>query len=190
MQIRPYQTKDFRYVQDICMATSKYADDVTPLNRALICTMYCDYYLDNQSDCCFVAVDDDDIPVGYVLCVVDLGDYVELMQQEYLPLIRKISGGDFFRYSAEIKIGDRYVRQGYTSHLHINVLPDYQRQGLGTRLIEALEAKLKELFVEGVYLVTGQKNAQARAFYEKLGYEDIDYLSTEVVYGKKFYTED
>lgn len=190
MTIRPYRKKDFRFVQDICMATSKYADDDTPINRAVMLSMYCDYYLDHQPDYCFVAVDDNDEPVGYVLCVVDLDEYQDCMQELYLPLVHKVSGSDYFRFVAETKVCDRYVRQGYTAHLHLNILPEYQRQGLGTQLVAALEEKLKGMYVEGIYLVTGQKNKPAREFCEKLGYEDIDYLTNLVVYGKKFYTED
>lgn len=189
MKVRPYQKKDFRYVQDICMATSKYAEEDTPITRSTLCAMYCDYYLDNQADYCFVAVDDNDIPVGYVLCVVDLDDYDEKMEELYLPLVRKVSSSDYFRFVAETKVTKRYIRQGYTAHLHINVLEEYQRQGLGTQLIEALETKLREMFVEGIYLICGQKS-EARAFYEKCGYDDIDYLVGTVVYGKKFFTEE
>lgn len=190
MTIRPYQKKDFRYVQDICMATSRFSEEDTPSNRALLCAMFCDYYLDNQSDYCFVAVNDNDEPVGYVLCVVDLDDYQEKMNELYLPLVRKVSSKDYYHFIAEAKVAERYIRYGYTSHLHIDILPEYQRQGLGTQLIQALENKLREMFVEGIYLICGQKNEGARAFYESCGYEDIDYLIGEVVYGKKFFTED
>ncbi len=189
MTIRPYQKRDFRYVQDICIATSKYAEEDTPTNRAVLCAMYCDYYLDCQPDYCFVAVDDADIPVGYVLCVVDLDEYQERMQEQYLPLVRKISGGDYYRFVAETRVCERYVREGYTAHLHLNVLPDYRGQGLGTQLLYSLESKLKEMFVEGLYLISGQQKA-AQAFYEKQGYEEIDYLTGAVVYGKKLFTED
>ena len=189
MKIRPYEKKDFRYVQDICMLTSKYSEEITPSNRAFLCAMYCDYYLDNQPEYCFVAVDDDDIPVGYVLCVVDLDDYAEQMQEMYLPLVRKISSGDYFHFLAESKVSQRYIRHGYTAHLHVNVLPEWQRQGLGTQLVKALEAKLTDTKVEGVYLLCGRNSKVARAFYEKNDYEEIDTLSNAVVYGKKFFED-
>ena len=190
MKVRPYSKKDFRYVQDICMATSKYVDEDTATNRAMLCSMYCDYYLDNQADYCFVAVDDSDVPVGYVLCVVDLDEYQEKMQEDYLPLVRKINSGEYFRFVAETRVAERYVRGGYTAHMHVNVLEEYQRQGLGSQLVEAVESKLRDMFVEGAYVICGQKNTAARDFYEKMGYEDVDYLVGSVVYGKKFYTED
>ena len=188
--IRPYGKKDFRYIQDICMATSALANDDTPINRAMLCAMYCDYYLDNQGEHCFVAVDENDTPVGYVLCAVDVGDYEEQMSECYLPLVRKISSKHFFEYNAEIKIAERYVRSGYTAHLHIDILSDYHRQGIGTELIKALENHLKELFVEGIHIVCSSKNKTACAFYEKMGYQDIDYIVGATVYGKKFFTED
>ena len=188
--IRPYDKKDFRYIQDICMATSALANDDTPINRAMLCAMYCDYYLDNQGEHCFVAVDENDIPVGYVLCAVDVGNYDEQMSEHYLPLVRKISGKHFFEYNAEIKIAERYVRSGYTAHLHIDILSDYHRQGIGTELIKALENHLKEMFVEGIHIVCSSKNKTACAFYEKMGYQDIDYIVGAIVYGKKFFTED
>ena len=188
--IRPYDKKDFRYIQDICMATSALANDDTPINRAMLCAMYCDYYLDNQGEHCFVAVDENDIPVGYVLCAVDVGNYDEQMSERYLPLVRKISSKHFFEYNAEIKIVERYVRSGYTAHLHIDILSDYHRQGIGTELIKALENHLKEMFVEGIHIVCSSKNKTACAFYEKMGYQDIDYIVGAIVYGKKFFTED
>lgn len=190
IKIRPYQKKDFRYVQDICIATNTIVEEDTPVNRAVLCAMYCDYYLDNQAEHCFVAVDENDIPVGYLLCCVDDGDFDEKMDELYLPIVRKLNSTQFFRFNAQRKIEQRYVRNGYTAHLHIDVLPDYHRQGIGTQLINMLETQLKQMYVEGVYLVCGAKNTVARAFYEKLGFADIDYITGAVVYGKKFFTED
>ena len=189
MTIRPYQKKDFRYVQDICMATSKYAEDDNPMNRVILTSLYTDYYLDNQSDYCFVAVDDNDIPVGYVLCSVDRDDYEDKMNELYLPVVRKLNNSEYFHYIAELKVTSRYVRQGYLAHMHVNVLEEYQHQGIGTELVNFLENKLRDMYVEGMYLICGEKS-DARAFYEKMGYEDLDFLSGTVVYGKKFYTED
>lgn len=190
MNIRPYQKKDFRYVQDICMATSSYKDDDTPVNRAHLCALYCDYYLDNEPETCFVAVNEDDIPIGYILCSADRENYAEMMDAYYLPLVRKLDSGEFFRINALSKVEQRYVRQGYTAHLHIDILEDYQHQGIGTKLIETLFNKLTELKVEGVYLICGAKNDAARRFYEKTGFADIDYITGAVVYGKKFITDD
>lgn len=190
MNIRPYQKKDFRFVQDICMATSSYKDDDTPTNRAYLCALYCDYYVDNQPETCFVAVDDDDTPIGYILCAADRENYVEMMDEFYLPLVRKLNSGSFFRINAMSKVEQRYVRQGYTAHLHIDILEEYQHQGIGSALMEALFAKLQETDVEGVYVICDAKNESAKNFFEKMGFEDIDYITGAVVYGKKLIAAD
>lgn len=187
MTIRPYSKKDFRYIQDICMATSSHADDDNPVNRAYLCALYCDYYLDNQEEFCFVAVDDEDIPIGYVLCSADCDDYIVKMDELYLPLVRKVNSGEFFKFNARNKVAQRYMRQGYTAHFNIDILEEYQLQGLENQLVEVLCNKLRESNVEGVYLFCGLKNNAARAFYEELGFEDIDYITGAVVYGKKFF---
>ena len=187
--IRPYDKKDFRSVQDICMLTSWMKDDITPVSRAYMCAMNCDYYLDNQSEFCFVAEDDGQV-VGYILCAADCDDYLEKMDELYLPLVRKLSGKDHLRFVAQQRVEQRYIRAGYTAHLHIDLLPEYQRQGIGTQLVDALINKLTQMCVEGVYLVCSNKNEGARAFYEKCGFEDIDYITGCVVYGKKLFSED
>ena len=71
--------------------------------------------------------------------------------------------------------------------MHLDVLEEYRGQGLGTLLIEKLCNQLQEMNVEGVRLICGKNNEQARAFYENRGFEDIDYITGAVVYGKKFF---
>ena len=190
LKVRPYEKKDFRYVQEICFETSWLKDKPNETNRAVVCSMYCNYYLDHEPDHCFVAVDDNDIPVGYVLCAVDLDTYREQMTENYLPMVRKLSGSDYYRFAAEIKLEQHFIKQGYTAHLHVDILEDYQRQGVGTQLLSLLEDKLKQEFVEGLYLVCGIKNEAARSFYENRGFTDIDYFTGCVVYGKKLFSED
>lgn len=188
--VRPYQKKDFRFVQDICLETSWLRNNPTPQDRAWLCAKYCDYYLDCEPEFCFVAVDEQDTPIGYILCAADFGNYREILTEEYLPIVRKLSSSDYFRFAAEMKVEERYVKQGYTAHLLIDVLPEYQHEGVGSQLLEALMAKLKEMFVEGVFLQCASKNQAAKSFFEKHGFDDIDYITGAVVYGKKLYSED
>lgn len=190
LKIRPYDKKDFRFVQDICMQTSSLADEDTPLNRAMLCNIYCDYYLDNQAEFCFVAVDENDVPQGYILCAADCADYTEKMDESYLPVIRKISGGEFYKINAQLKLEQRYAKAGYTAHFHLDVLPEYQSEEVQTELVNTLCEKLIEVSVEGVRLIVPKKDADACKFYEQCGFEDIDYITGAVVYGKKFFTEE
>lgn len=102
--------------------------------KSALCAMYCDYYMDFEPEFCFVAVDDNDIPVGYVLCSANADTFHEQMTEYYLPFVRKLSGSEFFRFSAQMKWERQFVAHGYTAHLHIDVLPCFQGQGVGTAL--------------------------------------------------------
>ena len=157
------------------MATSWFANDDNAINRAMLCAMYCDYYLDNQAEHCFVAVDETDTPIGYVLCAVDVDDYEEKMSQNYMQLVRKLSSKQYFEHNASQKIARRYVNAGYMAHLHIDILPDYHRQGIGTQLVQTLENHLKEMFVEGLHIICSAKNQQARVFLSIFQYRGREY---------------
>lgn len=59
----------------------------------------------------------------------------------------------------------------YPAHLHIDILPEYQRQGLGRKLMEALWAKLKDDGIPGVHLIMWSKNYEAKKFYLRIGFK-------------------
>jgi ribosomal protein S18 acetylase RimI-like enzyme len=81
--------------------------------------------------------------------------------KQYLKLFRNISTS----HPANINFAP--------AHLHINILPAYQRQGWGRILIGKAVEYLKGEGVEGVWLAFDPENANARIFYERLGFEDV-----------------
>ncbi len=66
------------------------------------------------------------------------------------------------------------LQEQYPAHLHINILPEYQRTGTGSRLILTFENHLKSLGVHGLHLGTSSRNTKAVPFYEKHGYHIIE----------------
>ncbi|KAI0045319.1 acyl-CoA N-acyltransferase [Auriscalpium vulgare] len=71
------------------------------------------------------------------------------------------------------------------AHMHIDLLPEVQRQGWGRRLVDAAVQHLRTEGVDGLWLGMDKRNVEARKFYLKLGYEGIDGLPDEYV-GLKF----
>ena len=59
----------------------------------------------------------------------------------------------------------------YPAHLHIDVLPDYQRRGYGRRLIETLLDALGRAGAGGVHLGVGTANVGAQEFYKRVGFD-------------------
>ena len=58
----------------------------------------------------------------------------------------------------------------FPAHLHINIHPDWQGRGLGSRLMASYLEALRGLGVPGVFLETSSRNSKALPFYEKLGF--------------------
>ena len=56
----------------------------------------------------------------------------------------------------------------------IYVVPAARRQGLGRKLLEALEDRARELGYARVRLDTGARQPHAQAMYERAGYHPID----------------
>jgi len=54
------------------------------------------------------------------------------------------------------------------------VAPEARRQGLGRRLLEALEDKARELGYARIRLDTGNRQPHAQAMYERAGYHPIE----------------
>ncbi|MFA5966969.1 MAG: GNAT family N-acetyltransferase [Patescibacteria group bacterium] len=54
---------------------------------------------------------------------------------------------------------------------HLAVRKDYQHKGIGTELLKAAEAYLKDKGFEEVQIVVREANPELLGYYEKLGYQ-------------------
>ncbi len=183
MEIRKYQPKDRETCRDICHKTAtapKYVE-----SKELVCALYCDYYVDNEGENCFVIADDEDNAVGYILCAPDQKKFDE-GAKPYLKMARKM---DFFE-SIGPTLESKFLRgvcKKYPAHLHIDILPICQGQGCGSKLIKTLEEHLKSLGIKGVRLGVGGDNTGAHRFYERNGFKLVHNLgSMGRIYGKTF----
>jgi ribosomal protein S18 acetylase RimI-like enzyme len=65
-------------------------------------------------------------------------------------------------------------RRGMVYHLAVDEA--VRRQGVGLALMEAIEVRLREKGCVKYYLLVGEDNEAARAFYERFGFEVMPYL--------------
>ena len=65
----------------------------------------------------------------------------------------------------------------------VRVHPDFQRRGLGRRLLNHLEGRARQLGYHTVHLQTQAMQKDARAFYRRLGYRE---MRTKVVDGRDY----
>lgn len=170
MKIRKLEEKDIPAVEEICLKTAPASAVKSEKDKLYTLYMYNRYYTRAKKDCCFVAVDDADRAVGYILCAPDYKAYLADFKTHELSEIRKLGIWYFLRANAEVRMQKRFQVK-YPAHLHIDLLPEYQRMHLGSKLLEALKAHLKNEQIPGVYLCAGAKNTGAVAFYKAQGFQ-------------------
>ncbi|GAA4726896.1 hypothetical protein GCM10023216_17080 [Isoptericola chiayiensis] len=129
--------------------------------------------------------------LGYVLAVADTAAFASWWDREWTPefvrrhpapgpttpaepgyteqaLLR--DGADPQRMLRGLVHGELAT---HPAHLHIDLVPEAQGHGLGRRLITTIRAALAERGVPGVHLGYDPANTGARAFYDRLGFEEL-----------------
>ena len=180
--IRPYQKKDCSHVQRICLETAGARFVDTPYKKRAAVAAFCRYFIDRCPEFCFVAVDEDDIPVGYIICTPTFERWCRYVPEQFL------TGFPFsIFWSLGSMLGAVPYLKAYPAHLHINLLPSYQRRGLGRQLMGALERALQEHKCPGVSLCVSKQNPGAMKFYESCGFQVLGRHPRSVAYGKKLH---
>ncbi len=184
MRIRPYAPRDRARLREICLATAPPRVYEDAKLREWILLMYSDYYAECEPETCFVAVDDADTAVGYVISAPDWRQY----RRQFLPYLPRV-----WRCSRKAAKNwlfhpvEGVFAKEYPAHLHIDILPEYQRLGLGHQLMDALAAALRERGVPGVALGCGSGNTKGNAFYEKYGFTRLGETRGTILWGLKLY---
>lgn len=184
-EIRPYRHDDYDAVRKICLECSDVRKR-TEVQRLAILKTYCDYYIEVEPQNCFVAVDENDKPIGYILCAENYGKYNKVFSEKYLPVIKAFGFTYMVAARSSSTLHGRYAGY-YPSHMHIDILPEYQRQGLGTKLVDALAEHLRSRDGRGVMLIVGKKNEKGMNFYSKYGFSVINTISGAVIMGLELY---
>jgi len=188
MIIRQFEKRDTEDVRYICLNCDG-PSDMTPEGEHFILVTYCDYFIEKEGHNCFVACDENDKAVGYILCAENYDKFIECFRNEYIPKIPEEQKEHRFYASTSAVLQGKY-KDEYPAHLHIDILPEYQRMGLGHKLTDALCSHLKSKKVKAVMLTVNPENIKGAAFYEKYGFSLIESTPTDLVYGIKFSDEE
>ena len=105
---------------------------------------------------------------------------------EYINAVAEIEDRKFLSDALTEMYDHAIYKNDYPAHLHIDILPDYQSKGIGSKLIKAFCDNLKEQNVKGVMLIVGTENEGARRFYERNGFTLLQDMPTGAAYGMKF----
>jgi len=196
--IRQASASDSPALSRICLLTGDSGGSAEHLHDfgELPGLVYAEPYVHLPAGFGFVMVDPakSDAVVGYVLGTDDTRAFEQQADASWYPTLRT----RYPNYDPPIHPDDatkplkdadaRYVRilhnpqyapEGSVAfspaHLHIDMLPEYQRQGWGRRLMErAVEYLKEEKGLDRLWLGLDPRNAGARRFYARLGFRSIE----------------
>ena len=181
MRIRPYEEKDKQNVRFVCL-NSEGPCDLLPDTQTFILITYCDYYIEQEPQNCFVLADEEDRAVGYILCAEDFdeffGRFTQVSVERFSPEDTKSRMEAI--HSVDLQKKHKAV---YPAHMHIDILPEYQRSGFGSMLVDTLKRHLKKKGISGLMLTVGKENAVGQRFYKKYGFTLLEESSGEAAYG-------
>lgn len=182
--IRAYRAEDLPAVYDICVRTAHEGGDSREIypDHDLVPSVFAAPYVLLEPELAFV-LDGGDRAVGYVIGTKDTARFVAEYREKWLPgLVDRyppLEGPP--RTPSEVMIGlmhdpERMILPelaDYPAHLHIDLLPDFQGAGHGRALMHTLFDALRKAGVPAVHLCMATANTGARAFYDRIGFEEL-----------------
>ncbi|MGW9053959.1 GNAT family N-acetyltransferase [[Kitasatospora] papulosa] len=184
--VRPYRPADREALAEICVRTADNGGDSTHLypDPGLMPALFAEPYAHLAPELTFVLDDGSGRAVGYVLGTADTKRFVDDSRAIWLPRVTdrfpEPEGEPETPTEAMTALLHRPERmilaelEGHPAHLHIDLLPPWQRKGHGRRLMGAFLDALHRQGVQAVHLSMLTANTPARAFYDRLGFHVID----------------
>ncbi len=182
---RPHDPVEVDQLYDVCLRTGASgagAEDRHDDPR-LLGEVYLGAYLEHEPELAFVLTSDDDTPLGYVLGARDTVAFEEELERHWWPRLReRYPLGSFPNGSYDERLVEKIhfpkhpdpaLIEGFSAHLHINILAEGRGGGSGRRLLETLFAALRDRGVHGVHLSVAPHNTNAIGFYEHLGFRHL-----------------
>jgi len=185
--VRPYRPADLPALYDICLRTADAGEDATgrypATDRELPGAVFAAPYAVLEPELAFVLDDGHGRAVGYVLGAGDTAQFVRAFRTRWLPEVAErwpapaaepATPGEVMAHLLHTpeRMLLPHLAQ-YPAHLHIALLPDFQRAGHGRRLMTAFLAALAARGIPGVHLTMITANTGARAFYDRMGFREL-----------------
>ncbi len=211
--IRRYREADLGAVYDVCVRTADAGADARGKYHSddLMPDLFAGPYVFLEPDFAFV-LDDGRRAVGYVVGTPDTAAFARAYRARWIP---RLAG----RYPLPPDPGppdpeppdpgppaspddemtalhyrpERLLWPGlaeYPAHLHVDLLPPFQRAGHGRALMETFYAAAARAGAAGVHVTVVAANVRAVGFYRRLGFRPLEVASPgegRVVYlGREF----
>lgn len=184
--VRPYRPGDHDALHEICVRTAHNGGDSRPFYKDpdVFPATFATPYAHLEPELTFVLDDGRGRAVGYILGTADTPAFVDDFRATWLPLVAERfpapTGPPATPDEAIAELLHRPERMvlpelaPYPAHLHIDLLPAWQGRGHGGALMHTFLRALRTAGVPAVHLCMVTVNAPARAFYDRLGFHEIE----------------
>jgi ribosomal protein S18 acetylase RimI-like enzyme len=185
-EIRPYRPADRDALYDICVRTADAGGDARGhySDDHLMGDLFAAPYAHLEPGLAFVTDDGHGRAVGYIVGTKDTAAFVRRYAAEWTPSVsRKYAGDERDREMLRLLHHPEHMLVAeladYPAHLHMNLLPEFQRRGYGRALMETFLAAANEAGARKVWLGMLTVNVKARAFYDRLGFTELQVKNPE-----------
>lgn len=196
-RIRPYRPADREAMYEICVKTADAGGDASGIlsDDRIWGDIFAVPYVERHPDLAWVVESEDGRAIGYIVATDDTDAFNAWFRDEWWPAFHE----RFPRPAELVTREDRMIAYAYNrapgidenaaeypAHLHIDLMPETQGQGLGRALVETLFAELTRRGVRGLHLGMDATNTGASAFYERLGMTELPAAPGSRSYGVRF----
>ncbi|MET3614223.1 ribosomal protein S18 acetylase RimI-like enzyme [Rhizobium aquaticum] len=181
--IRTARPSDEASIMDICLRTADAGKDGTQCysDPRLPGFVWALPYIRLCPDNAFVLTHGEQV-MGYCVAAPDTVAFEECLKKEWWPMLRAELQGfspgtphdeNVLAYIHNPPGTPSRIADLYPAHLHINVLPELQKGGHGSRLFSRQIQALTTSGVTGVHLGINPRNEGVVAFYRRFGLLEI-----------------
>ncbi len=195
--IRPYRPSDRAALSEVCVRTANAGEDATGVfsDDELWGLLFALPYVERHPDLAWVVEAEDGRVIGYLVATDDTDAFEQWFRDEWWPRYadrfprapRCVTREDrMLEYAHGRGPGKEPNAVEHPAHLHIDLLPETQGQGLGRMLVRTLFDELRRRGVSGLHLGMDPANTGAAAFYERLGMTPLPAQPGAQSYGVRF----
>lgn len=184
--LRPVRADDLEQIYQISLVTGDAGSDATKLHRdgKLIGHIYSAPYVMLSPETAFVAEDSEGV-AGYIVGVFDTVAFEQRLERDWWPALRQAYSdpqGDPESWDADQKriaaihhpsSAPAALLEAFPAHIHMNLLPRLQGQGMGTKLLDRWLKNAREAGVEAVHLGANANNYGALRFWGSRGFSRL-----------------
>ena len=187
IRLREFRSGDLDALYAISLATGHEGGDASHLYKdaELMGHIYSAPYALLEPGLVLVAVDGDEV-AGFAAGAIDTSQWEDVLEQDWWPALRRRypdpDAASLASWTADQRRASaihhperapRDVVNAYPAHLHLNLLPSVQGQGVGSMLLRAWLGLASTRGATAVHAGVNRANLRALRFWRQNGFKDL-----------------